>query len=163
MTKAYKLGIAAALLAVLVVSIVDVVGRYVFNAPLIGADDLIRFGMALIVFGALPAVSRAGEHITVDLVAERLPARAQRAIARLWNGCAALALAYIAWRLFDLGLRAVDYGDRSPMLRLPFPPLIFFMSACATVAAGIELVRMCGPKPVRGPGTAPAIPTAPQR
>ncbi|MCW5770487.1 MAG: TRAP transporter small permease [Rhodospirillaceae bacterium] len=144
MIKAYRLGIAGILFAVLVVSIIDVVGRYLFNAPLLGADDLIRFGMAIMVFGALPAVSRAGEHIAVDLLAERFPPALQAVAGRLWNACAAVVFAYIAWRFFDLAMRAVDYGDRSPLLLLPYPPLIFFMSACCLIAAGVELARLFG-------------------
>ena len=146
MSRAYRLVIAGILFAVLVVSIIDVTGRYLFNAPLMGADDLIRFGMALVVFGGLPAVCRAGEHITVDLLADRMPAALHDLLGRLWNALAAVVLAYLAWRLFALGQTAQSYGDRSPLLLIPMPPLIYFMSACAALAAAIELVRMARPR-----------------
>lgn len=143
MNAAYKLAIAGVMLAILAVSIVDVCGRYLFGAPLFGADDLIRFGMAIIVFAALPAVCRAGEHITVDLVTDRFAPGMRRLIERIFRGVAAAGLAFIAWRLLQLGLESG--GERSTLLLLPIPPLVFFMSACTAIAAGIEFVRIFAP------------------
>ena len=143
MRTAYKFALAGALFAILIVSVVDVAGRYLFNAPLFGADDLIRFGMAIVVFGALPAVCRAGEHITVDLLTDRMSPALRGAAERVFRGLAAIGLAYIAWRLVELGLQS--RGERSTLLLIPMPPLIFFMAGCTAIAAAIELMRMVLP------------------
>jgi len=151
MKAAYKIFLGAALLAILLVSIVDVGGRYLFNAPLIGSDDLIRFGMAIVVFAALPSVCNAGEHITVDLISSRLPAIARGFIERTFRALAALTLFFIAWRLYELGLIARSSGDRSPIFLLPYPPLISFMSFCAAIAGVIEAIRIIYPAERRPP------------
>lgn len=143
MRTAYKFALAGALFAILLVSVIDVAGRYLVNAPLFGAGDLIRFGMAIVVFGALPAVCWAGEHITVDLVTDRMSPALRAVSERVFRGLAAIGLAYIAWRLLELGLQS--RGERSTLLLIPVPPLIFFMAGCAAIAAAVELVRMAAP------------------
>jgi TRAP-type C4-dicarboxylate transport system permease small subunit len=154
MKTAYKYGLALLLLAILAVSIVDVAGRYLLNSPLQGADDLIRFGMGLVVFAALPAVCRAGEHIVVDLVSGRLPGWARALSERIFRVAAALLLAVLGWRLYALGAVAQESGDRSPILLLPYPPLIFVMAAFALLSGIVELVRAF--EPAGGTTAAPA-------
>ena len=62
-------GFAAVMLAILVgLTVVDVVGRYFFNAPIPGGYEITQILMAAIIFGGLPAVSRLESHITVDLL-----------------------------------------------------------------------------------------------
>lgn len=141
MKTAYKYLLALLLLAILVVSIIDVAGRYLLNKPLQGADDLIRFGMGLVVFAALPAVCRAGEHIVVDLLSSRMSAGGRALLERVFRIAAAVLLAFLAWRLYVLAAAALDSGERSPILLLPYPPLIFAMAAFALIAGIVEIVR----------------------
>ncbi len=153
MKTAYKYLLALLLLAILVVSIIDVAGRYLLNRPLQGADDLIRFGMGFVVFAALPAVCRAGEHIVVDLLSSRMPAAARALLERVFRVAAALLLGFIAWRLYVLGMAALGSGERSPILLLPYPPLIFAMAAFALIAGIVEMLRAFEPVPRGAPGS----------
>ncbi|WP_276156013.1 TRAP transporter small permease subunit, partial [Sulfitobacter sp. Ks18] len=57
-----------ALFALMVLTFADVVMRSVFNAPIEAATELIRIGIALIVFSALPILSWRSQHIAVDLL-----------------------------------------------------------------------------------------------
>lgn len=139
--------IAGILFAILVVTLIDVGGRYLLNAPLLGADDLIRFGMAILVFAALPEVCRNRDHVSVDLLTGVLAPTLRNGLERLFGGVAALLLLYLAWRLVEVGLNAYDYGDRSPLLRLPFAPLAFLLAAFAAASAAIELLLAFGPAP----------------
>ncbi|MBL8665563.1 MAG: TRAP transporter small permease [Candidatus Odyssella sp.] len=143
----YKWLLALLLLAILAVSIIDVAGRYLLNKPLQGADDLIRFGMGLVVFAALPAVCRAGEHIAVDLLSSRMSAGARALLERVFRVAAAVLLAFVAWRLYVLGAAALGSGERSPILLLPYPPLIFAMAAFALISGLVEILRAFEPIP----------------
>jgi TRAP-type C4-dicarboxylate transport system permease small subunit len=146
--KLLRLVIAGILFAILVVSLIDVGGRYLFNAPLLGADDLIRFGMAILVFAALPEVCRSREHVSVDLLSHVMAPKLRGASTRLFGIVAAALLVYLAWRLAEVGLNALDYGDRSPLLRIPYAPLAFLLALFALVAAGIEFLLAVRPAPV---------------
>ncbi|EDQ03134.1 TRAP dicarboxylate transporter, DctQ subunit, putative, partial [Sulfitobacter indolifex HEL-45] len=57
-----------ALFALMVLTFSDVIMRSVFNAPIEAATELIRIGIALIVFSALPVLSAREGHIAADLL-----------------------------------------------------------------------------------------------
>jgi TRAP-type transport system small permease protein len=68
------------------VVIVQVICRYVFNAPIMGAEDLAKLCMVWIVFLAAGRVTRDDQHIRIDFFMDRVPARA-RSVA---DGCTAV-------------------------------------------------------------------------
>ena len=47
---------------------VDVLCRYVFSAPILGAYEIVTFLMALTVFAGLPLLTATKTHITVSLL-----------------------------------------------------------------------------------------------
>ena len=66
--------IGAGILALMMfLTVVDVVGRYVFNMPIDGAFELTEFMMAIFVPFALVYCERQKSHIAVDLVFDKLP------------------------------------------------------------------------------------------
>jgi TRAP-type C4-dicarboxylate transport system permease small subunit len=138
--------IAAVLLfAMMAVTFVDVVGRYLFSRPLTGAFELTEVLLGLIVFAGLPIVTWRREHVTVDLVAMRLPAPSRSLLARVAAVVTALVLAVLAWRLGVTASDLLAYGDASVFLGIPMGPVAAVMSAlCAAAAAG-ALIRALRP------------------
>lgn len=62
----------------IVASFLQIVTRYIFRAPLLGAEELARlFGVWLYFLGAACGLI-AREHIAIDIVYSRVPARVQR-------------------------------------------------------------------------------------
>jgi TRAP-type C4-dicarboxylate transport system permease small subunit len=64
---ALKLLVAILLFGMAALTFVDVVGRYIFSAPIPGTFETVGLLMGLVTFSALPLVTRAENHITVDL------------------------------------------------------------------------------------------------
>ena len=64
---ALKLIVAVVLFSMAAVTFVDVIGRYVFSAPVPGTFETVGLLMGIVTFAALPLVTRAQNHITVDL------------------------------------------------------------------------------------------------
>ncbi|WP_420414440.1 TRAP transporter small permease [Roseibium sp.] len=66
----YVLGSACLLVmfALIGLTCVDVVARYVFNSPVTGAYELTELLLATLIFLALPLTTAAGEHIEVELL-----------------------------------------------------------------------------------------------
>ena len=60
--------IAVVMFAMMAVTFVDVTGRYVFNAPIPGGFELIQFLLPMAMFGALPVITRAEEHIVISIL-----------------------------------------------------------------------------------------------
>lgn len=131
--------IALVLFAIMVLTGVDVVGRYVFNRPVAGADELIAAGMALLIFASLPIVTLKSEQITIDTAVGLLSGPAKEIQSRLANLVGAVVLGYLAWRLFGMGEKMVRTGEHSSLLHIPYGVLSYVLAAMAAVSALVTL------------------------
>jgi len=64
--------------AMMILTFVDVVGRQLFDSPLIIAPELTTIGLAAMVYVGLPMVSLRDEHITISLFENLFRGRVQR-------------------------------------------------------------------------------------
>jgi TRAP-type C4-dicarboxylate transport system permease small subunit len=126
--------VGAAMFALMALTGIDVVGRYLFNRPVLGTDEIVAYGMALIIFGGLPLATLRDEQITADFAAGWLRSVARGLFARFANLFAAVALAFLAWRLLLLAEKQIAKGDGSTLLQLPYAPLCYFMALMAAVS-----------------------------
>ena len=96
------LGVAASaiLLAMMLLTVVDVVARYVFNRPLRGAFEITELMLLVLIFAGLPLVSHADEHVTMDFIDRILPARVQRAWIRAMHAVCAAIMFFLAWQVW---------------------------------------------------------------
>jgi len=138
----YVSALPLALIVVLTFS--DVFARYVFAHPIPGASEIIQFAMAMAIFTALPLVTQAGGHITVDLFTSGVSNRRKACLqvpAELLSG---VALAVIAWRLW---VQAGEYAGNNTatiVLNLNMAPLAYAMSifsAVSVVVAGVRTIE----------------------
>jgi len=132
---ALEIAVGAAMFVLMALTGVDVVGRYVFNRPVLGTDEIVAYGMAVIIFGGLPLATLRGEQITADFAAGWLRNVARGLFFRFSNLFAAAALGFLAWRLLILAGKQLDKGDGSTLLQLPYAPLGYFMCLMAAVSA----------------------------
>lgn len=130
-----RLAASLLLLVMMIVTFVDVVGRYVFNAPLAGAYELTEVLLALVVFIGLPIVTFRREHVTVDLVTSRLPSVLRRGLGVFAGVVMLLVLAVLAWRLGLLAIDFTEYGDTTVNLKIPLGPVAAVMAVLAAVSA----------------------------
>ena len=119
----------------MVLTCIDVMGRYLFNAPLQGATELTRLLMAGIIFAALPAVCLREDHVTVDLLDTLTPKWLVRARQLVINLTCTVILAVISWRVWLLAERAGQYGDRTEYLQIPVAPVVYFIALMCAMAA----------------------------
>ncbi len=129
-----------ALFALMVLTFADVIMRSVFNAPIEAATELIRIGIALIVFSALPVLSWRDGHIAVDLLDGPF---ARYNLQRWRDGVVALICGGMlwvpAWRVVDLAYRARSYGDVTEYLQIPAFYIAMFI-AVLTFATSLALI-----------------------
>ena len=119
------------------VTVIDVVGRYLFNAPLPGSFEITKVMMAALIFAALPAVSRFEQHITIDLLDGITPQRLVRFRQITINTVCAIALAILCWRLWIYAVQTAEFGDVTEYLRLPRAPAVFYMSVFSGLGAAV--------------------------
>ncbi len=119
--------VAIVLFVMMALTFGDVIGRYVFNSPIVGALELTEFCMAIVIFLGLILLTAKQGHITVDLFDTFIPDKIkviQKVIINLIN---LIVMGVISWQLWIKAKDAVEYGDRTEFLMLPLSPLIFFM------------------------------------
>lgn len=91
---------ALALCLLILVTIIDVFGRYVLNSPLPGAFEYVRALMAIVTFAALPLVSGRNEHLRAGILDHMISPRVNALREPLVQLVSAVVLAVITWRLW---------------------------------------------------------------
>ena len=141
------LGFLAALVLMLlmIITFIDVLGRYLFSAPLPGAFELTEIMMAMLIFAGLPLVSRANQHVTVNLIVGILSPIIQHFQRLITQAIMAVVLAVMAWRMWIKAEEMLEQGDETAYLLLPIAPVAFFMTlmmAVSTLIVAIQFIRI---------------------
>lgn len=110
------------------VTCVDIIGRYVFNNPLTGSNELIELGLSILVFAVLPVISWRHENIVVDIFDKYFSSHIHIIKNIIIDLISVVALYYIGERLFALGFRSLSYGEFSDFLKIPTGWGINFMA-----------------------------------
>ncbi|MCT8973532.1 TRAP transporter small permease [Microbaculum marinisediminis] len=131
--------VAIIIFAMMSLTFVDVFFRYFFNAPIPGSFEIVQFLLALLIFSALPLVSGAGGHITVDLFEHMIRGRAGR-VRRIGvdivNICGVALIGYLMWRQAQTFAR---YEKVTGYLELPLAALAYGLTALAVVLLFVHL------------------------
>lgn len=133
---------ALLLVALILLTCVDVIGRYFFNSPVNGAFELTQMMLATLIFTALPLTTASGEHVDVELITQMMSAKSQKVFSILGWVSTALVMAILSWRLWKHALRLAHDGAVSNSLSLPISPIGFFASIACGVCFIIALVRI---------------------
>ena len=123
------------LLALMVITCIDVVGRYLLNNPLTGSTELIEMILALVIFAALPVVTWRNDNVVVDILDRHFSAKAQLIRGVLIHLLFAVSLYFVGNRLLELGNRSFEYGDISEFLHIPIGWNIRIMGILSWVTA----------------------------
>ncbi|HXE69891.1 MAG TPA: TRAP transporter small permease [Hyphomicrobiaceae bacterium] len=143
------LGATAALLlsALMLLTTVDVISRYLFNWPLRGAFEVTELLLLSLIFAGLPLASRAGEHVTLDFIDRALTAWGRRLLRRLMDLVCGVILLGLAWRVWVKADKIAAYGDTTEVLRLPVSPFVYVMALTVAVTAVVHLAKAVFPGP----------------
>jgi TRAP-type transport system small permease protein len=126
--------LAGLMIAIIGLNVANVLGRYVFLAPVPGADELMSFGMVWGVFLGAGVVTLRGSHLSMDLVLGLLAPPARRAAE------AAASIAMIAVLGF-VAAQSLEYLETIGMIGLSSMALGLPMAwVHAAVPAGLALM-----------------------
>lgn len=160
---------ALLILVMLAVVIYAITYRYLLNAPILGGDELLGYLLvAAIMLGAAEALRR-GDHISIDLIADRVGPRAARGL-RLWGDLAVLVfsvvLGWSAWRSVTF---AYDFGSYSPgyleiAMWIPKSPVLIgsVLLAATALARILDAAVGLGAGPGKATGAGPGAGTGRQ-
>jgi TRAP-type C4-dicarboxylate transport system permease small subunit len=109
----------AGLLAMMLVTAIDVTGAKLFNSPLLGAIDWVRVWQSVAIAFACAVTLIIGRHVRVEFIVARLPQRAQAVINSLINLLCLGLFALLIWRTSVLGYTLQVTGEVSATARIP--------------------------------------------
>jgi TRAP-type C4-dicarboxylate transport system permease small subunit len=143
------------LAAITVLVFVSAIGRYAFAAPIPDAFDVARLLLGVAMLWGFASVGYRGAHITVDLVAELLPAR----VCFWLDVIAALVLllftVLLAWMLLGRVESAYASNESTFDLRLPVWPWLaaIWLGVLASVFTIVSriLLMLVGLEPAERP------------
>ncbi len=135
LTKILSYVAAGVLLSMMLLTAVDVGGRYLFRSPIMGVFELTEFMMVCVVFLSLAFTQSEKGHIEVDLVVRRFPKHLQHAVSVVNNLLTFLVLGLIAWKGFERALEVMELEEVSGTLSIPVYPFLFVVSLGAGVMA----------------------------
>lgn len=127
------------LVFLMVVTFLDVAGRYLFDAPLTFAVELIELSMGLLVSLGLAVTTLNRGHIAVDLLSNAVGSIGKQLLARLTALVGAVVFGLMAWRLWDRATNFKEDGLATQVLFMPVYPVVMVMSVAALVAALVAL------------------------
>ena len=96
---------------IVVVTCIDVVGRYFFNSPLYAGAEIIQVSMAGVIFFSLPYMFFKNEHIIVDLFPIFKKGYLGWALGLLFLAIGGYSLWVIGDKTFSLAMRSLEDGD----------------------------------------------------
>ncbi|GHA21605.1 TRAP transporter small permease [Oceanisphaera arctica] len=146
------------LLLMMLITTVDVVGRYLFNKPMVGGSELIEIMLAASIFLILPTITWRQEHVSVDLVEPWLPRWLRVTRDRLYHLFMTAACAYMAMTVWKLAERADRYNSVSEYLAIPsaYAMYLIGISLCLTALTFLVMTLLGDPEAQNRAVTNPA-------
>ncbi len=120
-------------------SLVSIVGRSVFDKPILGDYELVQTMSAIAVAMSLPFCQMIRGHIIVDFFTTGLPARVNGKLDIVASLVLAVAGFLFSWRIYVGMIGLQSSGDASMLLNLPtwwgYAPMVpsFFLLGCAAL------------------------------
>lgn len=117
--RAGRFILAFALFALMLVTVIDVIGRDLFNSPLRGGYELSGLLLMVLFFISFPFATARGEHIFVGLIDSVVGDRTLRLLNAFVALSSAIALAVLTYFVLQKGLASLRYQEATMFLRLP--------------------------------------------
>jgi TRAP-type C4-dicarboxylate transport system permease small subunit len=105
-------------------TLTDIIMRLVWK-PIVGSIELVCFSGAVVVGFSIPYSSRAGSHIYVDFLKEKLSARTWNGL-QVFNRLVGIILfLFISLNFIFYSLTLIKTGEVTPGLKIPYYPITF--------------------------------------
>lgn len=129
----------------MLVTFVDVIGRYVFNRPVTFAVELIELLMGMVVFFGLAYTTLKKAHISVDLILDAVSGVLKAMLIKLAALISAIVIVVMAWQLTKRGISFSQSGLSTDVLYMRVAPFVFIMCIGAFLAAFVAVVQCFRP------------------
>ena len=126
------------LVAMMAITVRDVVGRALFDAPLLGVPELTQLGVVASVYLGLAFAESARSHIRVDLIYEMVSSRGRRVMNAVSGLVTIAVVALLTWRLTEYALSYTGQNRVLGGLGIPYHVPIWI----AAIGSGVYLLSV---------------------
>ncbi len=130
------------LLALTLVTVLDVTLRTVFNSPIHGGRDIAQFFLIIIVSASIAYSGRSGGQVVVELFENIASPKVMRWVDVIVKFIGFLMLMILAWHLSISGLDALEFGEASGTLQVSYGPFMHTAAFGILLYAVVLLVEM---------------------
>ena len=131
-----------ALFAIMALTFFDVLGRKFLSESIPGSLELTELLMVVVIFAALPLVSRRGEHVEFDSLDPYLPMGLRRVQQVAVQLVCALSLLGLGWLMWQTGAEFGQTGETTAQLKIPKAPFIYGMGVLCAITGIVHLALM---------------------
>ncbi|PJE38668.1 hypothetical protein CVM52_00635 [Pseudooceanicola lipolyticus] len=124
------------LAAMMLLTFVDVIGRYLLGAPVFGASEMISTMLALVIFMGLGIANARDKHIVVELFDSRIRALAPGFYDVVVQGFSILSMCLIVYVLFEQAIETAHTGATTIVLEWP----LAWITGTVAVLAALSVV-----------------------
>lgn len=104
--------------ALVFVPFAQIIMRWVFGTPMVGAEEFTRFLLICVVFVSFPLVVEAGENIVMGDLRNALPDLPRRILNVMTSLCAIFITGLVAYAVFNT--IGKNLNNATPTLKIPF-------------------------------------------
>jgi TRAP-type C4-dicarboxylate transport system permease small subunit len=140
-----RLVLAAIMIGIVLLNVANIGGRYIFSAPIRGADEAMTFAMVWGVFLGAGLVTLRGAHLNMDLLVTLLPPALRRVAAALALVALLLILGFVATASLSYLETVGAIGLTSMSLGLPMAWVHAAVPAGCALMIAAALLRLLAP------------------
>lgn len=135
-------GGGGSLIGLMALTVLEVVRRYGFNAPIYGARDVAKLMLLCLIAASIAYSARTGGQVAIELCVRRLDPVLRRRLSIGVRLAAVPMLGILAWQLVDSGINARRFGEASLALQLPFAPFYTILAVGMALYALVLVVEI---------------------
>tara|TARA_B100001939_G_C16941717_1_gene618552 strand:- start:2888 stop:3457 length:570 start_codon:yes stop_codon:yes gene_type:complete len=124
-----------------IITVIDVIGRYILGLPLPGASELTEIILAILIYIGLPYICRDEGHVTVSILSHSLKSNLSKLHSIIVNLLIGIILISIGIQLFLYGINLKSYNDITTFLEIPKAPIAFILSALSFLASFMNFLN----------------------
>jgi TRAP-type transport system small permease protein len=115
----------------------DVIGRYIFNKPILGGMEIQELMMVLIVFLALGITTYDKQHVYVELLIARIKGRSLTIMNSVTTLLSFTFVVLVLWQTFKAGISDLtsEAPTITPSLSIPVAPFVILAAVGLTLMA----------------------------
>lgn len=130
------------LFCMMLLTFVDVIGRYILGAPIFGASEMISTFLAYLIFLGLAIANARDKHVVVELFDQRIRGFAPKVYDWIVQGFSVVAMCLIAYVLFDQAVEAAHVGSQTVVLEWPLSWISGTVAALAVLSVVTQVLGL---------------------